>query len=222
LSDVEITVRGSHTREVPPERAQVRLQVGFDGADPDDVVARTTAAASAVQSTVEPLVDSAAGPVTESTSGQVRTWSERPWNQQGEQLPLIHHAQQSFEVEFSDFTALGGWLAQVVALDGVSVGGVSWTLTDERRDAVVAEVRTAAIHDALAKAESYAAALGLLGVAPIAVADAGMLGDNTPTGSGPVPMAMAARMNDAGPAIELDPHDLAITAEVDARFVASR
>lgn len=222
MSDVEITVRGSHAREVTPERAQVRLQIGFDGADPDDVAARTTVAASGVRSTVEPLVDPAAGPVTEWTSGQVRTWSERPWNQQGEQLPLVHHAEQSFEVEFSDFTALGDWLAQVVALDGASIAGVSWTLTDERRDVVVAEVRTAAIHDALAKAESYAAALGLSGVAPIAVADAGMLGDNSQAGNGPMPMAMAARMKDAGPAIELNPHDLTITAEVDARFVASR
>jgi uncharacterized protein YggE len=223
VSDVEITVRGSHTRELPPERALLRVEIGFDGAEPDDVVARTGVTAAQIRATVEPLVDRAAGPVTKWSSDRVRTWSERPWNQQGEQLPLVHHAQQSFEVEFSDFTALGGWLAQVVALDGASVAGVSWTLTEERREAVVAEVRTAAIHDARAKAESYAAALGLVGVTPIAVADAGMLGDSSQAGGGSAPMVMAAaRMQEAGPAIELSPHDLSITAEVDARFIASR
>ena len=221
MSDVEITVRGSHTQEVPPERAVVRVQIGFDGPEPDDVVTRTAVSSSAFRSTIEPLIDPASGPVTEWSSEQVRTWSERPWNQQGEQLALVHHAQQSFTVEFSEFAALGRWLSEVVSVDGAAVGGVSWTLTDERRDAVNAEVRTAAIHDARAKAESYAEALGLIGVRPIAVADAGMLGDGSQAGAGPAPMAMAARMKDAGPAIEVSPRDLSITTEVDARFVAS-
>jgi uncharacterized protein YggE len=220
LSDVEITVRGSHTREVPPERALVHIQVGFDGADPDDVVTQTSAAVAEVRSTIEPLVEPAPGSITQWSSDQLRTWSERPWNQQGDQFPLVHHAQQSFEIEFADFAALGGWLANLVAIAGASVGGVSWALTDERRDAVIAEVRTAAIHDARAKAESYAEALGLIGARPIAVADAGMLSDGSPAGGGAVAMAMAARMKDASPAIELIPRDLTVTADVDARFVA--
>jgi uncharacterized protein YggE len=220
LSDVEITVRGSSRREVPPERACVHVQVAFDGAEPDEVADRTAVAADGVRSTIEPLLDPSDGPITEWSSGQVRTWSERPWNQQGDQLPLVHHAQQSLDAEFSDFIALGRWLAQIVVLEGVSVGGVSWELTDRRRDAVVAEVRIEAILDARDKAASYAAALGLHDIAPIAIADAGMLSD-TPAGGGtPAPMAMAARMKDAGAAIELSPHDLAISAEVDARFVA--
>ena len=222
MSDVEITVRGSSTREVPPERAGVRIQVGFDGAEPDDVADRTVVAVAGVRATIDALLDPSNGPITEWSSGQVRTWSERPWNQQGEQLPLVHHAQQSLDVEFSDFTALGRWLAEIVGFEGVSVGDVSWELTDRRRDAVVAEVRIEAIHDAHAKAASYAAALGLDHLAPIAIADAGMLGDRPPGGGGPVPMAMAARMKDSGPAIELSPHDLTISAEVDARFVARR
>jgi uncharacterized protein YggE len=218
LSEVEISVRGSNTREVPPERADVRIHVGTDGPVPDDVAARTASAAAEVRSTIEPLLDPATGPVTGWSSGGVRTWSERPWNQEGGQLPFVHHAQQSFEVEFADFVAMARWLGQVGSLDGASVDGVAWTLTDERRDVVLAEVRTAAVRDARTKAESYARALGLGDVTPVAIADAGLLAGAPP--GGPAPMAMAARMKDAGPSFELNPHGLQITAEVEARFVA--
>lgn len=220
MADVEITVRGSHRATAAAERAKVRARIVRDGSDAEQVAADAAGVADRVTATVTPLHDAEAGPVVAWSSDRLQTWSSRPWNQDGEQLPLVHHAQIGFDVEFGDVTALGRWLSETVVLDGFEVDGVEWALTDEHRDELLAAVRTAAVADARSKAELYARALGLQRVTVLAVADAGMLGEGThPVGAheGAARMAMAAR----GPDIELAPRPVLVSAEVDARFLAS-
>lgn len=221
MADVEITVRGAHRVEAAPERATVRVRVVRDGPDAEEVLGDAARLAERVRTGVTELHDTDAGPVVAWSSDRMHTWSSRPWNQDGAQLPLVHHAQIGFEVEFADFTALGRWLTSTAALDGVDVHGVEWALTDEHRDELLAEVRTGAVADARTKAEVYARALGLARVTPLAVADAGMLGDHgrPPAGYEGAPMAARA-MSAAPPEVELEPRPIVVVAEVDARFLA--
>ena len=224
MSEVEITVRGSRHAKAAPERAKVRLRVARDGADGEQVVAEVARAAERIRDSVTALHDADVGPVVTWSSDRMQTWSSRPWNQDGEQLPLVHHAQLGFDVEFADFTALGRWLSATATVDGVAVDGVEWTLTDEHRDELLSEVRAGAVADARAKAEVYAGALGLHGVTVRALADAGMLGDGVhPVGGdhGPVPVVRSLAMSRPAPDVELAPHPITVLAEVDARFVAS-
>lgn len=67
----------------------------------------------------------------------------------------------SVEVEFGDFATLGGFVVDVAEIDGVRVGDVIWSLTDETRSGIARDVRAEAVRDAAARASAYAEALGL-------------------------------------------------------------
>jgi hypothetical protein len=223
MADVEITVRGSHHTTAVPERAKVRVRVARDGGDVEQVVGDVARLAEQVRAGLTALHDADAGPVVEWSSERLQTWSSRPWNQDGEQLPLVHHAQVGFDAEFADFTALGRWLSDIATVEGVAVDGIEWTLTDAHRGELLAEVRVGAVADARAKAEAYARALGLARVTVLALADAGMLGE----GLQPVaahesaPLGRMQAMVASVPAVELAPQRITVAAEVDARFLAS-
>jgi len=51
------------------------------------------------------------------------------------------------------------------------VSQVEWALTVKRREKLLKETRTRAVHDAVTRAQQYAEALGLSGVRPVAVAE---------------------------------------------------
>lgn len=222
MADVEITVRGSHHAKAAPERANVRARVVRDGPDPEQVIGDAATIAERVRDAVTRLHDPEAGPVVTWSSDRMQTWSSRPWNQDGVQLPLVHHAQLGYDVEFSDFTVLGRWLSDIAVLDGVVVDGVEWALTDDHRDALLREVRAEAVADARAKAEVYAEALGLGRVTVLAVADAGMLGDgiHPVSGGDGTPRGRAYAMAASAPEVEFEPRPIRVTADVDARFLA--
>lgn len=219
MSEVSITVRGSFESRHRPERATVQLAVSVEGATKDTVYAAASQSANAVAGSVAPLVHAEHGPVTWWASDQVRTWSHRPWADNGRQLPQVHHAAVDFQVRFSDFEALSRWLTSVVGLPGAAVTGIDWTLTEPRKAQLLNQVRTAAVLDARDKAQSYAGSLGLTTVRPVAIADVGMLGPGEPQLPSPR-MMMAAKAESAGD-ISFAPQEIVLSAEVDARFVAS-
>lgn len=218
---VSITVRGSHESWHRPERGTVHLAVAMEGATKDSVYASASQTANAVAGQVTPLFHPDNGPVTWWSSDQVRTWSHRPWNKDGRQLPQVHHAGVDFHVKFNDFEALSRWLTAVAGLPGVTVGGIEWALTDDHSRRLTDEVRTAAVHDARDKAQAYADSLGLGLVRPVELADVGMLGNQPPAPLEPsLKMARMAVENGGGGEISLAPQDIVISAAVDARFVA--
>ena len=99
--------------------------------------------------------------------------------------------------------------------------GIEWALTEKTKAATVADVRTRAVEDARRKATTYAEALGLADLRCVAVADPGMLGDHS-SGGGATPLAYsrAAAAEGAG-GLSFTPEDIAVSAAVDARFLAS-
>lgn len=217
----EITVRGTFSAFQPPERGTVRARLGLEGPQLQPVYDRVVRDLEAVKASIQPLHDPDSGPVTWWATQHVRTWADRPWNQDGKQLPLVHHASVGIEVKFRDFAALSRWVGQhVEATVGFSLDGVTWALTEKRRHALAREVRTGAVRDAANRAQEYADALGLGPVRPVAVADAGMLGDGLHA-SGVADVAyVRAGKAEGGGELELAPEDIEVSAAVDARFVA--
>ena len=218
----EITVRGSYSAFLPPERGTVRATLGFEGPQVQPVYDRVVRDLEAVKTSVEPLHDPASGAVTWWATRHVRTWARRPWHKDGVQLPLVHHASVGIEVKFRDFAALTRWVgAHVERTDGFNLEGVEWALTAARRQELAREARARAVRDAAARAQEYADALGLGPVRPVALADAGMLGD----GLHPSAVAEAAYVRGqaadgaAGGELALAPEDIEVSATVDARFV---
>jgi len=156
----------------------------------------------------------------------VRVWSERPWNQDGKQLAPVFHAAIDFAAKFKDFEALARWVESAAGIDAVTVGSISWDLTDVTRTSATVEVRSRAVKDAVAKASVYAQSIGLGSVTAIALADPGMLGDPSSAGAMPAPPLMARSMKasfDAqggGAQLALKPEEIQVASVVDARFTA--
>ncbi|GAA3672811.1 SIMPL domain-containing protein [Nocardioides ginsengisoli] len=219
----EFIVRGAHVAFQRPERATAQVTLAFEGPKMQPVYDRVVRDLDAVRSSVEALHRPDAGPVTWWSTQQVRTWANRPWNQDGKQLPLVHHASVGVEVKFSDFAVLASWVSQHVATtEGFRLDGVAWALTEINRTQLERTVRTRAVQDASRRAQEYADALGLGTVHAVTIADAGMLGSGIgPVGGGSASyLRMAAAKDSSGGAeLELAPEDIEVSAEVDARFV---
>ncbi|MBM7518898.1 SIMPL domain-containing protein [Nocardioides nitrophenolicus] len=220
----EFTVRGSHSAFQSPERGTAHVTLAFQGPALQPVYDRVAGDLDAVRASIQELHDPAQGPVTWWSTQQVRTWAQRPWNKDGKQLPLVHHASVGVRVKFRDFARLATWVGRLVSsADGFRLDGVEWALTEARRVELERAVRTHAVQDAVRRAQEYADALGLGQVRPVAVADAGMLsqGISPMGGGGPAGfMRMAAKDSGGGAELELAPEDIEVSAEVDARFVA--
>jgi uncharacterized protein YggE len=225
MTDTIITVQGEHSAWYPAERATVQLTVHAFGPKREPVFARALAAAETLRSRIEPLVDKDAGPITWWSSDRVSVWSERPWNNEGKQLPLVYHASLDVTAKFKDFDALSRFVEDAAVIEDVTIASLSWDLTDATRTSANTEVRSRAVKDAVAKASVFAQAVGLAKVTAIAIADPGMLGDQS--NGGGQPMMMKSAMRGAGfdaqsaPQLQLKPEEIAISSVVDARFTAS-
>lgn len=225
MTQATITVRGEHTSWHPAERATVHGAVHHEGPQREPVLAAATAASEAVRTLIEPWYDESAGPITWWSAESVRVWSQRPWHQEGRQLPLVHHAAMDFTAKFGDFAALARFIEDAARIDGVVIHQVAWDLTEQTRATATAETRTRAVADAVEKASGYAAAVGLSAPVAVAIADPGMLGDR-PAGDGGMVPAMAmrsAKFDAAGggaPELSLRPEQITISCAVDARFLA--
>ncbi|WP_052238745.1 SIMPL domain-containing protein [Mycolicibacterium setense] len=217
----EIIVRGSFSAFQPPERATVHATLGYEGPAIEPVYERVVGDLDAVKSSITPLHKPDSGPVTWWSTGRVRTWANRPWNKEGKQLPLVHHASVDIQVKFSDFTALSRWVgARITDTGGFSLSRIEWALTAKHRDELVSQVHTAAVQDAVTRAQRYSDALGLGPVRPVTIADAGMLGRSPvgPSGPGMLRAMAAPAGRGEGPQLEFAPADIEVSASVDAKF----
>lgn len=187
----------------------------------NDVYQRVARSVEAVRTSLTGLHDPSSGPVTRWSQEQLRTWSNRPFNNTGEQRPLMHHASAGVQAEFGDFAELSRWIAHHAnTTDGFRVARIDWALTDDRKQELLAEARRQAVHDALTRARHYAEALGLGDVRPVAVADAGLLvAGQTGAGAAQAPQVRAAA-SAAVIEVEFTPKEIEVKASVDARFHA--
>lgn len=216
----EITVRGSYSAFEPPERGTVHATIDYEGAAMEPVYGRVARDLESVKASITPLKSGNDGPVTWWSAEQLRTWSNRPWNNEGKQLPLVHHASVAVEVKFRDFAALSRWVGEHTAnTEGFRVSQVEWALTVDRKEALLKEVRTRAVRDAVGRAQQYADALGLGQIRPVAIADAGMLGAQLNPQGGQSAAYLRAAAVGGGADVALVPEHIEVAVAVDARFV---
>jgi uncharacterized protein YggE len=222
MSEVVITVRGEHEARVAPEEGVVRISVRAEGPERGAVVERIAALAEPLRADLGARQEQ--GGLREWSSQRVAVWANRPWNAEGKQLSLVHYASVEFSAVFTDFAALSWWVTDISERDGMQIDAVEWRLTRETAKQAQADVATEAVRVAVERATAYAQAIGLSSVAPLEVADLGLLGRGDP--GSPAPMArmikaesFAADMG-GGPAVEFQPEDIIVSAAVEARFSA--
>lgn len=221
MSDVIITVRGDSQTRVNPERAVAHVTASTDGPERGPVVEHLATLAEPVREGLARRKD--AGSVADWSSQRVSVWSDRPWNNEGRQLDLVHHASVELTATFTDPIALSDWLNTIAATDGLHVGAVEWELTPETRSHVERNVATVAVAVAVERATAYAHAIGRTTLVPVQIADVGLLDGAHPDAASPRALVRAsATFADAGTeGIEFRPDDIVVSAAVEARFRAS-
>ncbi|KRB35760.1 SIMPL domain-containing protein [Microbacterium sp. Root180] len=223
MSEVVITVRGEHETRIAPERAVAHLTIRAEGPERGAVVERMAAYSEPVRDDLANR--KAAGTVAEWTSQRVSVWSERPWSADGTRLAPVHYGTVDFTATFTDFAVLSWWAGEVAEREGVQLGWIDWQLTPGARASVEREVAAGAVAVAVARANAYAGAIGLGTVTPLEIADLGLLTRHDSPESAPAPRMLMAKAQFAadsggGPAVQLQPEDIVITAAVEARFAA--
>ena len=223
MSEVIITVRGEHETRVTPEEGVAHLSVKAEGPERGAVVERMAALAMPLRDDLSARKDQ--GTVADWSSQRTTVWANRPWNNEGKQLALVHYASVEITAVFTDFASLSWWVSDVAERDGVQVDGVTWRLTPATTKAIEADVATQAVRVAVDRATAYAGAIGLSTVTPLEIADLGLLTHSAPeAGAAPAPKlmrAMAMGAMDAGaPAVQFQPEDIVVSAGVEARFTA--
>lgn len=221
MSEVTITVRGEHEARIAPEHAIAHVSASVDGAERGAVVERIAALVGPVRDDL--TARKASGGIADWTSQRVSVWADRPWNSEGRQLDLVHHASVELGATFTDFMLLSDWLSDMASREGMQVGSVSWELAPETRARVEREVATQAVSVAVERATAYAEAIGRATLTPVEIADLGLLTDGVAPAGGAMQMMKASMGRDAvGSAMaEFHPEDIVISAGVEARFRAS-
>ncbi|HCX84805.1 MAG TPA: hypothetical protein DHV14_06665 [Micrococcales bacterium] len=217
---VRIAVTGHAERALPAERGTLRVEVSAVGDDRREVLERVTRTHTDLRAEAQAHVDSGAATWWGShgvSSGQLIDWEQRD----GQQVKVRRfQARADVRVRFSDFTALAEWSVAVAEREDVEVAGITWDLTDSRRDSVIDDVRVDATRDALAKAFVFARAAGLGSPRLVALYEEGLRpgGDRPPVQ--PVMRSMAMDSGGRGGGVELRPDDIELTVSVSADFEA--
>ncbi|KRC65234.1 hypothetical protein ASE12_10940 [Aeromicrobium sp. Root236] len=217
---LDITVRGSAEQHYPAERAIVSMAAAVEGPDRQQVFQDAVAIHDPLVSQLRELVElRAVGPWS---SDQVRVFSHRPWDAEGKRGAPVHVARVQVGAEFTDFERLSGFLDFWSGTDGVEVVGIGWDVGVKNRRSYEAEVRKAAVDDAVNKAQSYANAVRRGKVMAMQLADPGMLTHHieSPAAFPLLAKSGFAETSDGGPQLDLTPAEIVIHVDVDARFVA--
>ncbi len=221
---------GRGKASLPPERATVRLSVGFEAADPQTALGRTTELVHHLTTYLAQLAAMDPAPTTWSSVLPIRTRSWRPWSDKGNLTPMRYAAASDVRVKFRDTAALAHFLDGWGGLEGVTAHGVEWALTEQTRTAQEAAVLRQAVDRARERAQTMATAAGAGEVRLVEIADPGLLGGQRSSEGGPGSYAASVRgaapMSAGGPPgtaagpIELSPEDVELQAVVHARFTA--
>jgi uncharacterized protein YggE len=216
---VRLSVAGSASQQVVPERATPRIQLTAEGADRAAVLKQVTALHQELVSQAQDQV--ASGAATRWSSNDVWVRAEDRYRPDGAEPMRVHVASAELRVRFKDFAALGPWLAEIGARVGVQVQGVQWSLTDPTRESIARELRLAAVRDAQQRARDYADALGLSDVALEQLWEADLRPGSGSSDAGLSRKAFAYASADAVQPIELGPEPLEVAHSVTVDFVAS-
>ncbi|GAA3903822.1 SIMPL domain-containing protein [Actinoplanes auranticolor] len=196
-----IVVRGEATREVPPELAIFSVTVSARDKDRQTALARLTERAAELRTHLDDFPDAIE---RRETSGvQVH-----PELKRGGERIAAYTGNVTTTVTVTDFTVLGELLLRLADRDQTSLSGPWWQLRPCSRAG--AEVRRAAITDALGRAREYAEAVGAQVDRLVEIAD-----ENAGGGGQPMMRMLAFDgAPEAGLAFEVDPQVQTVHASV--------
>ncbi|QXJ21706.1 SIMPL domain-containing protein [Actinomadura graeca] len=211
-----ISVRGEAVLEVEPEIARLSVYVQSQENDRraalDRLVERNQQCLDLVRSYGDAVEKLETGGLSitpllrhRRREGDVRAYQGTTW----------------IKVTVSDFAVLGELVTRLGDLERTAVNGPEWAL---RRDSeVYARAARQAAHEAVARARSYAEALGARLTGLVELADEGLTSTDA---GGPVTLAAAygavpGSAPDQPEAIDLQPASQIVRAAVEARFTAT-
>ncbi len=214
---LDITVRGSAEERYPAERALVSMAVAIEGTDKAEVFQDAVAVQEPLVSQLQELHER--GAVVAWSCDQVRVFSHRPYSPDGTRQDLHHVARIEVRSEFGDFERMSGFLDYWSGRVGVEIALVAWDVSAKNRRSYEAEVRKAAVDDAVQKAQVFANAVRKGKVVAQHFADPGMLGD-APGASSSARFALMSEDTGSGAELNITPDEIVIHVDVDARFTA--
>ena len=198
-----IVVRGEAFREVPPELAVLSVTVTARDQDRQAVVDRLLRRSEEVRAVLAGSGDA----VERRETGGVQVVPEL---RRGSERVVAYTGSVTTTVTVTDFEPLGQLLLQLARIEHATVAGPWWQMRPGGRAG--ADVRRAAIAEALSRAREYAAAVGARIDRLVEIAD---------DGAGAGPMMMRAAAFDVGAqesaGFELDPQLQTVQAAVTVR-----
>jgi uncharacterized protein YggE len=184
-----VVVRGEARREVPPDQVVFEATVAARDKDRQTTLTRLTERAAALRV----ALDSYSEAIERRETGGVHI---RPELKRGGERVSAYLGRVSTTVTVTDFSALGELLLRLASLEQTSISGPWWQLRPDSTSG--AEVRRAAIADALGRAREYADAVGARVDRLVEILDEGIGG-----GGGAHPMMRAAAFNTSSSEMEL-------------------
>lgn len=207
---LRISVRGTAERSFPAETATVPIEVSVEAGSRDDAYRQAAALQDELTTALDELVDSW-------SSDQVRAHTWRDRHRGREVGKPRHEAKVTARARFTDFEVLEQFADAWLTREGVTIGYIQWDLTPENRPVREAQVRRAAVADAVAKAADYAESFGFAPPTPVRVSDDGMSAGFHEAQA----MSFSAKGGDMDqPAISLVPQEIRVDVTVEAEFVA--
>jgi uncharacterized protein YggE len=205
-----VAVRGSITRQVEPELAQLIVTVAARGRDRQETLARLAARAEALRG----LLDEYAEAIERRETSGLYVHPEGKGS--GERIKA-YAGSVTTTVTFHDFSRLGEVALTLADQDQTTVVGPYWSLRPD--SPTFREARKAAIEDALQRAREYADALGARVLRLVELTDSGLSHENAPVQA--MGYAMRTAVDMSQPQLDLDPQRQTVYANVEARFVIS-
>ena len=184
-----VVVRGEALREVPPEQAVFSVTVSARDKDRQTALTRLTERSAELRSALDDYPEA----IERRETGSVQIYPEL---KRGSEKVTAYTGSVSTTVTVTDFGVLGELLLRLGNQDQTSVSGPWWSLKPGSRAG--ADVRKAAVADALQRAREYAEAVGARIERLVEIGDEG-------TGGGAQPMMRSmAFKGEAADTLELD------------------
>lgn len=212
-----LAVHGSASRFLPAERGTVRLSLGLEHDDRAVALRAVTALHERYVADAKSFVHG--GGATWWGSDQVRVRAERRYLKDSQVHRTVQVAAAEVRVKFRDFGALSDWIDRAGSVEGVTIAGIEWTVTERLRTTVEREVRIEAVQDARRRAEAYASAIGGGGVVLQTLWEPGLRPNASGADDGGGFAVRALASSGSFASIELRPDDIEIAAAVTADFV---
>lgn len=212
-----LAVRGEARLEVDPEIAHLSITVTARGKDRraalEDLTRRNT--------TVLELARGYGNAVEKLETGALSITPELTQRGRDEKI-RAYHGRVHITAVLNDFTALGEFITRVGDLDMTRVGGPWWALRPT--SPAHGEARRQAVREAVQRAREYADAVGAELAALVELADIGAE-NAAPVGyarrgaaAPPAPGGFAGATAAPPPAMDLEPQQQTVYAQVNARF----